>query len=103
MSNVTKCQMSRNVKCHEMSNVTKFQMSQNVKCHEMSNVPQNNGRVKVLTVILGHFESYLDTTGNVQSPWWWGFTCSLKGCSTTDIQFEKNYYICQFFILVWKH
>ena len=37
MSNVTKCQISRNVKCHKMSNV-KCQMSRNVKCHEMSNV-----------------------------------------------------------------
>ena len=32
MSNVTKCQMSRNVKCHKMSNVTKCQMSRNFKC-----------------------------------------------------------------------
>ena len=47
MSNVMKCKMSRNVKCHEMPNVKKCQMSWNVKkcqmsrnfkCHEMSNV-----------------------------------------------------------------
>ena len=38
MSNVMTCQMSWNVKCHEMSNVMKCQMSWNVKCHEMSNV-----------------------------------------------------------------
>ena len=37
-SNVTKCQMSLNVKCHEMSNVMKCQMSWSVKCHEVSKV-----------------------------------------------------------------
>ena len=47
MSNVMKCQISWNVKCHEMSNVMKCQMtwyviihemSWNIKCHKMSNV-----------------------------------------------------------------
>jgi hypothetical protein len=38
MSTVTKCQLSQNVKCHKMSSVTKCQVSQNVKCHKMSSV-----------------------------------------------------------------
>ena len=37
MSNDTKCQMTRNVKWHKMSNDTKCQMTQNVKWHRMSN------------------------------------------------------------------
>ena len=36
MSNVMKCQISRNVKCQEMTNFMKCQESWNVKCHEMS-------------------------------------------------------------------
>ena len=38
MSNVMKCQVSWNVKCHETSNIMKSQMSWNAKCHETSDV-----------------------------------------------------------------
>ena len=38
MSNVMKCRMSWNIKYLEMSNVMKCQMSWNVRCHEMSNI-----------------------------------------------------------------
>ena len=92
MSNIMKCQMSWNVKCHEMSNVMrclmlwnvkcyeisndmKCQMSWNVKCHEMSNVMKCQMSLNVKCHEISNFMK-CQRSWNVKYRKIWNVSCS---------------------------